>query len=244
MSNFTRDEDKPIGQRDPRWLNPAARKRAERSKLGELKARMREQAGRGPRRQAADSEPETSVKKVESNRKRQNSRAKGSSFELKQAKLWSKWTGLLFRRTPMSGGWSRNPDEFGVSGDLVCDDEKFPLHFEMKNREKHDLADLITGVRARDSRSIREWWRQTTKTCPKNKTPVLVFKRNRVDPLMMVRAEDWDLMTTVGACTADFIAVMRVNLDDGDVVLVAQDSFFKHFTYNKAFRKALRRGSK
>jgi hypothetical protein len=216
------------------------------SRLADLKAKMREAAGRGPRRKPASAEPETSVKKVESKRKRKDSRAKGSNFERKQAKLWSRWSGCLFRRTPGSGGWSQNPDEFGVSGDLVCDDDRFPFHFELKHREEWDLADLITDVRAKDSRSVREWWRQTVKSCPKNKVPVLVFKKNRMSPLLMVHAADFFLMKLSGAAapTADFIPTMAVEVDEGGLYILSQEYFFSHFRYCKELRKALRRRSK
>jgi hypothetical protein len=62
-------------------------------------------------------------------KKRKNSRAKGCSFELQVAKLVQAWYGGTWKRTPLSGGWSKGKGDFDVAGDLVCD-LKHRLHVE------------------------------------------------------------------------------------------------------------------
>lgn len=167
-----------------------------------LKGRLRDRAGKGVSRGKAGREPVTSVAKVEADRLRKNSRAKGNRAELDVAEMFSRWCGEVVRRTPGSGGWSNA--KFGVTADLVCPNPAFNLHVEIKHREKWTLDDLITGVRHEHDKSVVQWWRQCVESCPKIedkanriddrgrvtllKEPLLVFRRNRQPWLLMVRS--------------------------------------------------------
>ncbi len=169
--------------------------------LDRLKAQMREVTGKAAKTPKELDEPKTSIAKVEQDRTRKNSRTKGNSYELRIAKLFAEWSGEEVRRTPGSGGWSSS--KFGVTGDLVCANKRFPFHVECKKREGWTLDDLITGVRKPDDAnpwcSIEAWWRQCIESCPKGpvsvaltgggllKEPLLVFTRNRQADLVMVR---------------------------------------------------------
>lgn len=119
-----------------------------------------------------------------------NSRAKGSAYERKIAKVFDDYHGGTWRRTPMSGGWSKSSD-YGVAGDLVCTAET-PLHVELKNREGWDLTDLLLGIRTKGTTSILEWWKQTAREAKNNKKqiPLLIFRRNHLsDSLVMFKRE-------------------------------------------------------
>jgi len=140
----------------------------------------------GKKRLPSERVPDTSLAKMNRRQARRRSKAKGSSNERVVAKMFEAWCGWKVKRTPQSGGWSTAA--FGVTGDLVCEDKRFPFHVECKKREDWQLDDLVTGVRVKDERSILEWWKQTIRTCPKNKEPLLVFTRNNKAQLVMVRS--------------------------------------------------------
>lgn len=112
-----------------------------------------------------------------------NGRKKGSTFELAVAKFFADWTGDTVRRTPQSGGWSRE-EQFDVSGDLVFLRTR-TLHVECKNQEGWRLEDLLTGANA--GTKIEAWWKQATEECPPHKYPLLVFTRNHLPAFVMRR---------------------------------------------------------
>ena len=196
--------------------------------------RLRAAAGKGPSRGKAGREPVTSIAKVESDRARKNSREKGNRAELDVAEAFARWCGEVVRRTPGSGGWSNA--KFGVTADLVCANQAFPFHVEVKHREGWALDDLVTGVRREHDKSIVQWWKQCVESCPKHKRftgrgreeddgvteflkePLLVFRRNRQPWLVMMRhhnplARQTDVavfeLPYVGASS---VAVMRLDV--------------------------------
>jgi hypothetical protein len=129
--------------------------------------------------------PVTRLKK--DGKKPKNGRRKGAAYELKIAKKLADWCGEVLRRTPMSGGWSKDA-AFGVGGDLVCDNPCFSYHVEMKKREGWRLEDLLTGANNTHSSSILEWWRQTLReSAHTGKIPLLIFSRNLLPDLVMLR---------------------------------------------------------
>lgn len=207
--------------------------------LDELKHRMRKASGRRASKTRGTREPETSIEKVERDRDRQDSRAKGARFENEIAKRWTKWSGEHLRRTPQSGGWSNA--KFGVTGDLVCDKKRWPFHIECKAREGWHLDDLITGLRHEDERSVRQWWLQASSQCPDGKTPLLVFKRNRCPTLVMMRSIDWQRVMLRQPVVGDYVPAFAVWIDDCEVVVVSQDLFHAHVEYNKSLRIGLKR---
>lgn len=152
-----------------------------------MKERLKAKSGKNPSRAKQQREPATSVAKVLSNRDRKNSRVKGSRAELEVAEMFSRWCGNTVRRTPLSGGWSSA--RFGVTADLVCPKKAFPFSVEVKHREGWTLDDLVTGVRAEHDKSIVQWWKQCTTSCPTKKDPLLVFRRNRQPWLVMYRTD-------------------------------------------------------
>lgn len=102
------------------------------------------------------------------------SKNKGANYERRIAKILSDWSGLDLRRTPMSGGWSKqNPD---VAGDLVniTPGTFFPYHIECKNQEVWTWEGILTG----NCVAFDSWWEQTTTQCHPDKIPFLIFSKN------------------------------------------------------------------
>jgi hypothetical protein len=125
-------------------------------------------------------------------------------------------------------------ETFVVQGNLV-------VH-NCKSREGAYVEDLITGVRVTDTRSIRAWWQQTIRSCPKNKTPVLVWKRNHLKPLVMVRRSDWLIMARLqDSFVSEFVNTIQISIDDGELVMISQETFHAVVRYNKKMRMALKR---
>lgn len=182
-----------------------------------LKGRLRDRAGKGVSRGKAGREPVTSVAKVEADRLRKNSRAKGNRAELDVAEMFSRWCGEVVRRTPGSGGWSNA--KFGVTADLVCANRAFPYHCEVKHREGWTLDDLVTGVRKEHDKSIVQWWKQCVESCPQGKTkqgvaiftkvPLLVFRRNR-QPWLVMMSEDATLQGGAGVGLFEISLPVRI----------------------------------
>lgn len=113
-----------------------------------------------------------------------NSRVKGAAFELVVAKAFAAWTTDSVRRTPMSGGWSKDKAH-GVAGDLIFSRVK-TLHVECKKAKTFRLEDLFV---ARDQVRLPSWWAQTRRECPAGREPLLVFCRNNFPPLVMYRRD-------------------------------------------------------
>lgn len=193
--------------------------------LERMKAKLSKLAEKNPRRKAADATPDTSLRRVQSRRDRKNSKSKGNLYENRIAAKWSKWSGEELRRTPGSGGWSKTA-AFGVTGDLVCPNKLYPFHHECKKREGWHLDDLLIGVRKRDTRSIIEWWKQCMKECPRDKIPTLIFARNHMPDLLMMRRTHYGSLFKTGDFTGDLIPHFIFNMDEEDVVIIALDDFF------------------
>lgn len=103
------------------------------------------------------------------------SRDKGAGFERQVAKIFGEAYGIKLRRTPMSGGWAQGAEE--VAGDLVSVDPDYEFAYcvECKKQEGWRLESLLTG----NHTWFDDWWRQLMNECPNDKTPLLVFSRNR-----------------------------------------------------------------
>ena len=87
------------------------------------------------------------------------SRRKGSSYERVIAQILQEIWGEEFRRTPLSGGWSKKK----VTGDIVPvsrSKNNFPFSVECKNRK---------------TLAVPAWLKQAKDDCPKNQIPLLVF---------------------------------------------------------------------
>ncbi len=100
--------------------------------------------------------------------KRINSRRKGSAYERKIAKAFGKIYGEL-RRTPLSGGME-------WKGDIQSIDGKMPFHIECKKQEKLNIWKAL---------------KQAEDDCPDDKTPIVVFARNRSKDYVVIEMDEF-----------------------------------------------------
>lgn len=130
------------------------------------------------------------------------SKRKGSSFELKLAKEFQKWWDKgEFCRSPGSGGWGRpqHKQGFNASGDIITTNRDFPWCLELKHQEGWTLDQLLLN----DGCIIHSWWEQTVDETPDDLLPMLIFKKNRQKPMVMVFRDN---MPCPGAPLADRLA--------------------------------------
>lgn len=119
-------------------------------------------------------------------KKRKNSRRKGQTAERKLVKLFEKWWGSPFFRTPGSGAFATrgfmNMDLQNMAGDIVTTDPQFPFCVESKKVEGWTLEQMLTS----DKTLMHEWWAQTVAETPKGKIPLLVFTKNHAATFVMM----------------------------------------------------------
>lgn len=117
-------------------------------------------------------------------------RNKGATFERKIAKQVSVWTGVEFKRTPMSGGWNK-------SGDITPKDPKamidFPFSIECKNQECWSVPAFFGCRKWKNApKAISAWWKQCEDDSVKHKKiPVLVFTQSNQPVFCMLNISDF-----------------------------------------------------
>ena len=100
-------------------------------------------------------------------KKRVNSKVKGNRNELEVAKFLTRWTGVEFRRTPMSGA-IHVPLEW-LSGDVFCVDKDFNFPFSVEAKHYHKVRPSM----------VETWWEQTKTDAERiNKKPLLFFRED------------------------------------------------------------------
>lgn len=124
-----------------------------------------------------------------------NARSKGSTFERKIAQEVSVWTGIEFKRTPMSGGWAKTGD---ITPKEPKEMVKFPFNLELKNQESWSWGLLFQkGVDRKRKKKlikgklmgpVKDWWLQAKGDAKKSKRiPILIFTRNGEHEYCMIR---------------------------------------------------------
>ena len=98
-----------------------------------------------------------------------NSRTKGANYERKIAKRLSKHFGLELCRTPLSGGMDWKGDILPIFGEI-------PYHIECKKIERFNIWKAIA---------------QAERDCPEEKTPIVIFSRNRTEDYVCIKLEDF-----------------------------------------------------
>lgn len=104
-----------------------------------------------------------------------NSRRKGAKNERNVAKLFEKWTGKEFSRTPSSGGL--NWKSSNSKGDIVCTTEGhfFPFCVEVKAHKDINFSHLL-NPKIKEPK-ILEFWKQCERDAIKaNKLPLLIMR--------------------------------------------------------------------
>ena len=106
-----------------------------------------------------------------------NSKKKGSRFELKVSKWFTKWTSFKFGRTPYSGANHQSRD---LSSDVMCQDERHAhrckISVECKNYKEIKFEHILLGNKGCD---ILKFWEQASKDAKRaNKVPILCMRYN------------------------------------------------------------------
>lgn len=124
-------------------------------------------------------------------------KGKGSLFERLVCKKLTKWVTLkedplIFWRSASSGAHATQKNKAGkkskMYGDIMAIDsqgefltDKFVI--ECKNYKTYDLEKFLVE----DKGNIRDWWVQVCNDAEKaNKHPLLIFKRNCFQPMIMM----------------------------------------------------------
>lgn len=103
--------------------------------------------------------------------------AKGSRFEYKIRDLLRDKTGTQWERTPLSGGGT-------LKGDLYCVNANYYYCFECKSFADTVIQENLLSAK---SNNIYGWWEQCVREAKHmNRTPALVFKKDRGKPLIAV----------------------------------------------------------
>jgi hypothetical protein len=155
-----------------------------------------------------------------------NSRAKGATFELDVSKELSIWWGTKLRRTPLSGGWSKD----NVTGDIAASEPYFPFSVECKSTESWEFFQLLKSP---DKAELAEHWKQCVNdsqgrsfTSPgllkKPLIPLLTFKRNFHPMYCGIRVQDWNLI-----CSHATPSAMIWCYDGEDIIFMLLSHFLR-----------------
>ena len=120
-------------------------------------------------------------------------RKKGSKFERDIAAEVTEWTGMEFKRTPMSGGWAKTGDITPKNPKHMVD---FPFSMELKNQQVFNIAHFArTAHTKRFPAYMTKWWAQCTDDAKKaKKIPLLVMTRANDPVLIMMRTRHFKEM--------------------------------------------------
>lgn len=147
-----------------------------------------------------------------------NSKAKGSDFERKIAKVLSRWWGEEFHRTPMSGGLQWKQDN-RVAGDIVTPpDSIYPFTTECKKREEWNFEQVLKGTG-----DVEKYWQQATKDSEKvSMRPLLIFSKNFAPNYMMIRKSDFEAILCGSNASFNYFLIHKPGCEDR-VVCILED---------------------
>jgi len=114
-----------------------------------------------------------------------NSKVKGNRNELEVAKALTRWTGVEFRRTPMSGAIHVPLD--WLCGDVFCVDKNFDFPFSVETKHYRKVTNSL----------LHKWWDQTCDDAKRiNKLPLLIYRSNNWP------ADTWDILLPISRFVA------------------------------------------
>jgi hypothetical protein len=156
------------------------------------------------------------------NKKRINSKRKGSRVELEFAKIFSNRFNLEFKRVPFSGAWGTSNKGQNIredameilSGDILCP-KGFKFSIECKAREGFNFWDMLNN----DTQhlEIDDWIVQAENDAEiSNKEPLIIIKINKRNPFVLFPKKLHETNMTYGK-----YSVMRF-----DYFLKIDDEFF------------------
>lgn len=158
-------------------------------------------------------------------KKKINSKAKGSSYELKIAKILSAWWDEEFHRTPMSGGLHWKSDN-RVVGDIVTPpDSLFPFVVECKKREEFTFEQILKGTG-----DVEKWWKQCTGDCKRSGglKPMLIFSKNFAPNYLMIDYTDFSKTIEPGKVPEFNYFVIHTKDGKPDRILCVLEDFIAH----------------
>ena len=119
-----------------------------------------------------------------------NVKQKGNNFERKIAKMFSEWAGVVFMRTPSSGGIHNFKDKRVVS-DIVAPLSigQFPFSIECKNVEcSWEWSTLLDST----SLTLNKHWNQCKLDAEREDlVPLLVITKNFRDIYAVLQLDHW-----------------------------------------------------
>lgn len=105
-----------------------------------------------------------------------NARSKGKRGEAMAIEFMSQWTGMEFRRSPLSGGLRGHIADY-TEGDIICTKKNyiFPLCVEVKFYEELNFNHLLYDVQSK----IMGFWHQAHDSAVRaKKIPLLLMRYN------------------------------------------------------------------
>ena len=158
-------------------------------------------------------------------------RDKGREFELSIAKVFARWSGTPFKRTPLSGGWDPNV----VSGDVFCvaeyepkdtDRIRFPFSIEAKDDESWDFVQLFKGT---EKCPLKTFWRQATRDAKMTKKiPMLVFSKNWTPVFVMLQTPILERLSKIVGSSWKTLTYMVYSISPCEVIVfLLLDDFLK-----------------
>lgn len=135
------------------------------SKMEELREKNFLSAEEGKKLQHMEEEMNELKEKHKTYSKRgRGSRNKGSNYEREIAKVLGDFLDVEFKRTPLSGGFSKSSNMGAFKGDIICtnDDVDFALHSECKDQKSWQL---------------KKWYEQARDEVTDSKIPAVIMKK-------------------------------------------------------------------
>lgn len=164
-----------------------------------------------------------------------NSKAKGSSFELKLSKMLTEWSGETFHRTPGSGALHWSNDKRVVS-DIVPPatlmEKGWQFSIEAKNVEyPWEFSMLMEGTSL-----FWTHWNQCLSDAQREcMVPLLVFKKNRRDIYTAMRTKNFD---ELGIQPSE---VLRLKANGHDLTILKFRDLLESITCEELLQKTLSR---
>lgn len=163
-----------------------------------------------------------------------NSKKKGSRFELKMSKWFTKWTTYTWNRVPMSGAWHSNKD---AASDITCVDERHAhrckISVECKNYKEIKFEHILLGNKRCD---ILKFWAQASKDAKRaNKVPVLCMRYNSMPAEEFFFVVDYKL----GSIIAQYITKsMYIQVQENTLMVFMASEVLKEVPYKLIHKQA------
>ena len=156
-------------------------------------------------------------------KKRTNSKAKGSRFERKIASMFNdRFKTTEFSRTPGSGAFATThslPDHLQIYGDLIAP-KNFKYCIECKKGYSNIKINHLLDYSSQLWKFIKQCEKDSIKS---NKEPMILFQQDRQPILAIIRKDKWFY------CTHDTEGPSQSALF-GDYMMVSFEEILKHWT--------------